>query len=175
MKNLFKDVILLVILAISIFLFPSSIKIDRYSKVITESFECKSTDTVTAVSINLEEIVELLKYTETDRRNVIGDNGKARGILQIHKICVVEVNNFYNTRYTHNQMSVENLATEVAILYLKLGIKKFKKKYNKLPTEEQVVRMFNGGIYKGYRINATKKYYKRYLTYKSGKEVKKQF
>ncbi len=117
--------------------------------------------------IDLGYVVNLLKYTETDLNlDAVGDKGKAFGVLQIHDICVRDVNRLYKTDYTHKQMFKEKLATEVTLLYLRAGIKRFKRLYKKNPTEEQVVRMHNGGIYKGYKIAETLRYYKRYLRYK---------
>lgn len=119
-------------------------------------------------TFNLKEIVNTLKYTETNNNlHAIGDNGKAFGVLQIHDVCVRDVNRLHNTNYKHKQMFKEKFAEEVTLLYLKSGIKRFKKIYRKSPTEEQVVRMHNGGIYKGYRIKATLPYYRRYLKIKN--------
>jgi hypothetical protein len=93
----------------------------------------------------------------------VGDYGDAIGILQIHKICVDDVNRVYNTTYTHEDMFDEELSKEVFILYLTYGAVVYKNKFNRYPNEEELVRMWNGGIYNGYKIKSTKIYYKKYL------------
>ena len=72
----------------------------------------------------------------------------------------------YNTDYTHQDMFDEVCAEEVFHLYMEYAIKRFKKRYSRNPTEQDIVRMHNGGMYKGYKINATNKYYVRYLKFK---------
>ena len=115
----------------------------------------------------LEKIYQVLKYVESNNNpEAVGDNGKAHGVLQIHKICVDDINRVYNTDYTHQQAFDETHSREMFHLYIKFGIRLFKIKYCRSPTEEEIVRMWNGGIYRGYRIKATKKYYKRYIQFK---------
>ena len=125
------------------------------------------TITTTYAEANLSSIVEVLKKVESlNDSNAIGDNGKAYGVLQIHKIYVDDVNKNCGTEYTHDDMFDENCAEEVFHLYMELASERFVRKYGKVPTEQDIVRMHNGGMYRGYRINATKKYYKRYLKFK---------
>lgn len=115
-----------------------------------------------------EEIVEVLKHVETNNRpDMIGDNGDSYGILQIQWRAVQDVNKHFDTNYSHEDMFQVECAEEVTILYMKMGAEHYRKKHGKEPTEEVLVRNHNGGIYKGYRVNATKKYYRRYLFYKN--------
>lgn len=125
------------------------------------------TITFTHSEPDLSSIVKVLKEVESlNDSNAVGDNGKAYGILQIHKVYVDEVNEKCGTEYTHNDMFDETCAEEVFHLYMELASERFINKYNKLPTEQDIVRMHNGGMYRGYRIKATKKYYNRYLRFK---------
>ena len=113
------------------------------------------------------DIVDVLKVVETNRNpKAIGDSGRAYGILQIHKICVTEVNSKFNTNFSHEDMFNEEKAELVAVLYLKIGVNVFYKKYKRHATEEDLVRGFNGGIYSGYLKDSTRRYYKRYLEYR---------
>ncbi len=113
---------------------------------------------------HLKEIIEILKTLETNNNpNAIGDNGKAYGVLQIHKVCVKDVNRVYKTNYSHKDAFIPHKAEKIALLYLKLGVKVFKKKHNKLPSDEDLIRMYNGSVYNGYKKVSTKKYYNRYL------------
>lgn len=116
---------------------------------------------------NLSEIIPVLKQVETNGDDkAIGDNGKAFGVLQIHKICVDDVNRIYGTKYTHQDAFNEACAEEIFILYISYGIKIFKNKYNKEPTEQDIVRMWNGNCYNGYKKKSTVKYYERYKKFK---------
>lgn len=113
-------------------------------------------------------IVEVLKYVETENKpHLIGDNGESWGVLQIQKACVDDVNRYFGTKYTHKQMFIPECAEEVTILYMKMGAELYEKRTGQKATEEVLVRNHNGGIYQGYRIKATRKYYRRYLKYKS--------
>lgn len=98
----------------------------------------------------------------------IGDNGRAFGGLQIHKICVDDVNRIYNTEYTHEQMFIEDKAKEVFYLYLLYGYKLYKNKFRADPSEEDFARMWNGGIYNGYNKKSTINYYKKFKNLKYG-------
>lgn len=117
---------------------------------------------------NLNSIIKTLKTLESlDNVKAIGDNGKAYGILQIHKIYVEEVNNRFGTDYSHRDMFEESCAEEVFYLYMEYASERFCEKYGREPNEEEIVRMHNGGLYRGYRIKATEDYYKRYLKFKN--------
>lgn len=120
------------------------------------------------------EIVEVLKYVETlNDPTAIGDGGDSWGVLQIQKGCVDDVNRYFGTNYTHKQMFNPACAEEVAILYMKMGAELYLKRHGQEPTEEVLVRNHNGGIYRGYRINATRKYYREYLKWKARLEKEK--
>lgn len=116
----------------------------------------------------LSTIYEVLKHVESNNNpKAIGDTGNAFGVVQIHKACVEDVNRVYGTQYYHEQMFDEQCASEVFYLYLRYGIKLFKIRNKAKPTTQDVVRMWNGGIYSGYRRESTKKYYKKYLQFKT--------
>jgi len=116
----------------------------------------------------LDLIFNNIKYVETNNNpNAIGDNGKAYGVVQIHKICIKDVNKTYNTNFTHEDAFNEEISKEIFKLYIRKGIKIFYRKHGRNPNEEEVVRMWNGGIYKGYIYKSTKKYYQKYLIIKS--------
>ncbi len=116
---------------------------------------------------NLTHIVTVLKQVESlGDTQAIGDGGKAYGVLQIHKVCVNDINRYYNTNYTHEDAFDEICSEEMFNLYIGMGIKLYIKKYSVKPSEEDIVRMWNGGCYKGYKYKATEKYYLRYLKFK---------
>lgn len=117
---------------------------------------------------DLDEVMEVLKYVESlNDPEAIGDGGDSYGVLQIQEACVEDVNRYYGTYYTHEDMFQVECAEEVFKLYAQMGIDRYVKKYRVMPTVEVIVRNHNGGIYRGYRIKATEKYYRRYKMWKS--------
>ena len=67
----------------------------------------------------------------------IGDNGRARGALQIHAGVVADVNRHHGTRYTHADMHDRKAAVRVASLYLAT--------YAPGASPEVQARVWNGG------------------------------
>jgi len=126
--------------------------------------------TITILLSGLTHIMSILKTVETNNNpDSIGDNGRSYGILQIQRSVLSDVNRIYGTEYYHEQMFSEKASEEVFKLYMCYGREVFLKKHCRFPTEEEMVRMWNGGIYKGYTYNQTKKYYNKYLDVKEGK------
>lgn len=125
--------------------------------------------TITILLSGLTSIMSILKTVETNNdTDSIGDNGRSYGILQIQRSVLSDVNRIYGTDYRHKDMFSEEASEEVFILYLCYGKEVFLKKHCRFPTEEEMVRMWNGGIYKGYKYKQTKSYYKKYLDVKQG-------
>ena len=123
--------------------------------------------TIIILLSGLTSIMSILKTVETNNDpTAIGDNGRSYGILQIQRSVLSDVNRVYGTNYKHEDMFSEKSSEEVFNLYLCLGKEKFLKKHKRFPTEEELVRMWNGGIYKGYTYNQTKLYYQKYLDVK---------
>lgn len=116
---------------------------------------------------SLGNIYNIIKHVETENRvAVIGDGGKAYGVVQIHKICVADINRIYKTKYKHKQAFNAACSREMFMLYISAGIKLFEQRHCRSPTESDVVRMWNGGIYNGYKKKSTLPYLKRYIRYK---------
>jgi len=108
----------------------------------------------------------LCELESSGRADAVGDNGRAFGILQIHKVVVQDVNRFCDTDYQHNEMFDPQYAKEVYQLYLERGAALYQVKMKADPKEQDLVRMWNGGIYDGYEKQATLKYYSKYLRIK---------
>tara|TARA_R110000822_G_scaffold29350_2_gene86482 strand:- start:5839 stop:6231 length:393 start_codon:yes stop_codon:yes gene_type:complete len=112
-------------------------------------------------------IMSILKTVETNNKvDSIGDDGRSYGILQIQRSVLRDVNRIYGTDYRHRDMFCEEASEEVFMLYLCYGKEVFLKKHCRFPTEQELVRMWNGGIYKGYKYEQTKSYYEKYLDVK---------
>lgn len=88
----------------------------------------------------------------------IGDNGKAKGCLQIHKIYVDDVNRIYGTKFTHDDCFDRAKAMEITKLYLLHYGKHYEKKTGKKVTLESLSRIHNGGL-NGWKKEATLKYW----------------
>ncbi len=116
---------------------------------------------------SLQDISFVLKHVETEGRvDAVGDNGRAYGILQIHKGAILDVNRRFNTNYRHIDAFDEVCSDEIFFLYISLGIELYEKKHKRSPSEEEIVRWWNGGIYRGHMKKSTRKYYDRYRKYK---------
>lgn len=117
--------------------------------------------------LNLMEIATVLKHIESNNNtHAVGDSGDALGILQIHKACVEDVNRFYGTEYTHEDTKEIIVSEEIFVKYIRIGIKLYKKRCGTLPNEFDIVRMWNGGIYRGYEYPSTIPYLKKYRKHK---------
>ena len=116
---------------------------------------------------DLDEIYNILKYVESNNNSeAIGDGGMAYGEMQIHKVCVDDINRIYHTDYTHKEAFDVVHSRDMFHLYISHGIRLFRKRYCREPTEEDIVRFWNGGIYKGYKNPKTVPYYRKYIKYK---------
>jgi hypothetical protein len=121
---------------------------------------------------SLSEIRDVLKHVETNYNpDLIGDSGKSFGILQIQQGAIDDVNRVYGTDYIHQDAFDINCAEEIFELYIKLWTSKLEKRQNRAATEEDIVRIWNGGP-QGWRRDSTLDYLKKYKYYKA--ELAKQ-
>jgi len=122
--------------------------------------------TTLTMGSNLHEIRDILKHVETDYRpEIIGDFGKSYGILQIGQKVITDVNRIYGTSYVHGDAFDINCAEEIFELYIKYWTGKLEKREAREATEEDIVRIWNGGP-QGWRRNSTLDYLHRYKKYK---------
>ena len=113
--------------------------------------------------------LDAIKYIETrNTPSLVGDSGKAYGVIQIHAIAVKEINRVNNTNFKHEEMFDVATSERFFFLYMDVCIKYYIKKEGKRPSEYDLVRMWNGG-YTGYKKESTLKYLKKY------KKAKKRF
>ena len=90
----------------------------------------------------------------------IGDKGKAKGVLQIWKSVVDDVNRVYKTNYVHDDAFDLAKARQIASKYLTYWGKQYQKKTEKAPTYEVLARVWNGGP-GGYKKPATVEYWNK--------------
>lgn len=102
------------------------------------------------------ELIDSISYIESrNNSKAVGDGGKAYGSLQIHKIAVDDYNRLYGNNYIHSDMFNDSIARIVCEGLLNYGISLYYNKHCKYPTTEDLLRMWNGGIYTGYKKDAT--------------------
>ena len=111
----------------------------------------------------IEEIRPVLEYMESSNNpKAVGDDGKALGLLQIHKGAVTDVNTVYGLTYDHRDMLNADIAREVYKLYMAIARDQIHNTEGREATEEDYVRSWNGGAYNGWKTKATDKYWKAY-------------
>lgn len=133
------------------------------------------------VSMNLKaepaipEIMEVLKEVETNNRpDVIGDGGASYGILQIKQIAIDDVNHTYGTNFVHEDAFEIEKAERIFKLYIKRWVKHLERVEGRKATNEDVVRIWNGGP-NGYKKKSTLIYYNKYKKYSYLCAVDKEF
>ena len=84
---------------------------------------------------NLISALIIVESSGNDR--AIGDQGRAIGCLQIHKVVVADVNRITGSNYRHSEMTNRVAARAVCEAYLKA--------YGKGKTIEEQARIWNGG------------------------------
>ena len=97
-------------------------------------------------------ILPVLAVVESNNNpSAVGDNSRAIGILQIHKVFVDDVNRIYKTSFTYADRYSKEKSFEMAALYLR--------HYGK-PNGKYLAQIFNGGP-RGNQKAATKKYWQK--------------
>ncbi len=110
------------------------------------------------ISILNNGLLEKLKIVESGNNpKKIGDNGRAYGILQIHKEVIDDVNQIYHTNFEHKDAFDERKSEIICKLYLMHYGSKLQ---DNLLTENNLARIWNGGP-KGYLKQATLSYVKK--------------
>ena len=90
---------------------------------------------------------------------VVGDEGYAYGIMQIHKAVILDVNRVYKREFVHTDAFNPALAREIFRLYI--NIYATEARLGHVPTLEDVARIWNGGP-NGWKKDSTLKYWHGY-------------
>lgn len=92
---------------------------------------------------NFEHLLDAIEWVESKGNiNAIGDNGKAVGCMQIHKIYVDDVNRILGrNKYTYANRKNRDKSREMVKIYLTYYASKIGRK----PTYEDMARIHNGG------------------------------
>ena len=105
---------------------------------------------VPAFALNKSErsnlIEKLVRVESSGKANIIGDHGKAFGILQIHAEMVTDANRISHDRtYTHRDMFDPKKAREVAEIVLAHYDSHIEKQTGISASEKQLAFIWNGG------------------------------
>ena len=110
----------------------------------------------TQVSIELVDAIGMVESGFDPK--AIGDNGKAVGILQIHKAYVDDVNRILGRNvYTYEDRWDAGKSYSMAFVYLNHYGRRYKRITGNDPTMEVFARIHNGGP-NGWKKYATKEY-----------------
>ena len=110
----------------------------------------------TQVSIELVDAIGMVESGLDP--NAIGDNGKAVGILQIHKTYVDDVNRILGRKvFTYEDRKDVGKSYTMAFVYLNYYGRRYKSITGNDPTPEVYARIHNGGP-NGWKKDATKDY-----------------
>lgn len=107
-----------------------------------------------------EKLLNAISMVESNKKaNAVGDNGKAVGILQLHKIYVRDVNNILGRRfYSYSDRLNPSKSKAMTVIYLKHYGRAYERKTGKPATLEVLARIHNGGP-NGWSKPATKEYW----------------
>lgn len=95
---------------------------------------------------NVESLINALVKVESNGKwNVVGDNGRAYGVLQIHSIMVREANRLGHTHYVHEDMFNVAKSRDVATIVLRDYAKQIKYKTGRTATLKELSFIWNGG------------------------------
>ena len=106
---------------------------------------------LTALSVNAVEVsdklLHALKMAESGcKSDAIGDNGKAVGILQLHKVYVDDANRIVGCKkYNYNDRYDVRKSEEMTMIVLTHYGKHYKRKTGKRCTDEVLARIHNRG------------------------------
>lgn len=95
----------------------------------------------------------LVRVESNGRANVVGDQGKAIGILQIHDGMVKEANRLAHTRYTHKDMFNPTASREVAKIVLNHYAKHIQTVTGREATNQELAFIWNGGAASWKRVS----------------------
>lgn len=114
---------------------------------------------LSAETLDMDKLIPALKQVESNNNaNAVGDNGKAKGILQIWAVVVSDVNRVSKVKYTHDDAFDPTKAEEICRKYLALYCTA--KRLGHEPTMEDASRIWNGGPI-GHKKSATNSYWKK--------------
>jgi soluble lytic murein transglycosylase-like protein len=93
------------------------------------------------------------------REKAVGDNGKAVGLLQLHKVYVDDVNRIVGKKkYSYADRWNPQKSIEMTVIYLKHYGRRYERITGKTATYEVLARIHNGGP-DGWEKTKTREYW----------------
>ena len=108
--------------------------------------------------ITLSLLMAMANVESGGNSQAIGDHGKARGHLQIHRCVIKDVNRIHSTAFTHKDAYNPAKARQIAFLYISHYATE--KRLGRKPTQEDCARVWAGGP-DGWREGATINYWNK--------------
>lgn len=107
-------------------------------------------------------LLNALIWVESSRNEkAVGDNGKAVGLLQLHKIYVDDVNRILGKKkYSYADRWNPQKSVEMAVVYLKHYGRRYERLTGKKASYEVLARIHNGGP-DGWEKNKTSEYWSK--------------
>jgi soluble lytic murein transglycosylase-like protein len=106
-------------------------------------------------------LIPLLEAVESGGRpRVVGDGGKAVGVLQLHGIYVQDVNRISGKTFSGADRLDPGRSREMATLYLNYWGRRYERETGKSATPEVLARIHNGGP-QGWQKKATLPYWRK--------------
>jgi len=100
----------------------------------------------------------LIQVESNGKTDIVGDNGRAKGCLQIWNVVIEDVNRIYNTKFIHDDAFSMEKSRDICRRYLAFWGGQYNIRTNTLPTDEVLARIWNGGP-SGWAKSATDKYW----------------
>lgn len=114
-----------------------------------------------AIQLPATDLYEAIAYVESRGIDcAVGDNGKAVGRYQLHKIYVDDVNRIAGTNYTYTDRMNAAKSLDMVKIYIDHYSRHYTATTGLVATDDIKTRIHNGGPY-GYLKDETKKYWER--------------
>ena len=115
--------------------------------------------------LDINKLIKALIKVESDGdSDAIGDNGKAKGILQIWPSYAKDVNRVYKTDYKHDDAFDPKKAIDMTKKYLSFYGNYYQKKTGNPINYEVLAKIHNGGPF-GYKNKNTEEYWNKVKKY----------
>ena len=117
---------------------------------------------VKAVEITPQFLAALSWVESKHNPNAVGDNGKALGCFQLHKIHVRDVNRIIGReQYTYADRRNPRKSAEMVVIYLNYYGRLYERKTGKKATFEILSRIHNGGPNGWTKVRATNSHWRK--------------
>lgn len=118
-------------------------------------------------------IPALIQVESGGNEKAVGDKGRAKGALQLHKIYIDDANRIAKKNFIYDDAFDIEKSKQIVKIYLIHYGKNYEKKTGKKVSEEVLARIHNGGP-AGYLKDSTKKYWNKISKVILKKQIRNQ-